>query len=87
MTDDETEDELPITLPAELEERVREVIEAAQPMYLHVDHGFILDCARASGWDAKQLGKYYPHLSLALRQDLLGRRLTLDQHGLLYELH
>ena len=77
----------PDDLPPGLADQIAAAFEHVRPMASVIDHGFLLERARASGWDAKQLRKYYPDYPKWARQDLLDGKLTLDSHGRLHVLH
>lgn len=76
----------PEDLPPQLAAQIGEIIgQMHLPML--VDHAFLLERARASGWDAKRLQKYYPMLPEWARQDLLDHKVVIDARGFLHQLH
>jgi hypothetical protein len=76
-------------LPEGVRDAIARAVEARlrERLDTHVDHGFLLQRARAAGWDAKRLKKYYPAFPKWVRQELLDGKLGLDANGFLHELH
>ena len=73
-------------MPEGLANALAQAVEA-QLMPMHVDHGFLIERARAAGFDAKRLSLYYPSLPTPILEAMLKRRVTIDARGVLYELH
>lgn len=80
--------------PSDLPEAVTEAITRAvsdaiadQHMVELIDHAFFIENARATGQEAKRLRMLYPQFPKWVREELIGRRMTMDAWGDIRRLH